>query len=170
MSAPNILLGNDAGETAYIDGIVYRRLPEQPQLGIPNKSIQPGDVQNIQPFTWNYDDSNVFEGENHRTWSGVEVGVSTYVGGNGGSVQAQSSGWSATLLTAQGSGVVRLWGYNNNINFLVNNVSIFTISSAVSQENAFAYRLVEGDVLRVTIGGWPNTANWQFLPDIYETS
>jgi len=47
MQAPNILLGIDAGETAYIDGIVYKKLADQPQLGIPTKSIQSGDVLGV---------------------------------------------------------------------------------------------------------------------------
>ncbi len=162
-----VRIGNDGGACIIVDGVAYGKVtnPVQPTSGAITDTP---DVINISEIVFDNDDSNVWHGPNHRTWSACEVGIAKYVPGNQGSVLSQPT-W-VTLYTAPSAGVVRTYGMGGgdglNYSIKLNGTILTTTASDRDMGLAYGVGVMSGDVIEVKLGGdrWLYSI---FLPNVY---
>ena len=159
----NMKFLNDHGQVIVHDGVPYRKLSGQPSMGMPNASLQSGDLTNIQEYTWTYDDSNVSGGSDHRIWTAEEMAVASLPQFN---VTHWSYAGTRTLFTAPSAGVCRLWG--SNVTWYVNGQVLSVVAS--SQVDASAIKVLQNDVISETTGQPSGTGYVKFIPFVWPIS
>lgn len=169
-----VRIGNDGGACIIVEGVPYSKVtdPVQPTSGAINAS--PTTI-NISSYTWSYDDLNVWNGSEHRTWTPCEMGICKYVAGNQDTVQIPK--WSheyVLLYTAPSDGIIRVWsdlGQQWPLAIAINGVLMLNVTGIDLQGRARALRVAEFDEITIAELDWVLDADkWAysfFLPDVY---
>lgn len=162
----DIWLPSNAG-----DAILYQDNPlvlvgEEQHL--PTASLGVGDVSNISEYTWNYDDDNVLNGSNHRTWTAGQMAASKrplFASKDTEMNELDSSMVAAILLTPV-HGILKLWQTNQaarKTRAYINGISSVN-RLAFNQENAITLRLNPGDVVTADAPDGGTNFKYVFLP------
>jgi hypothetical protein len=115
---PSVRILSDGGAAIIVDDVAYEKKAGQPTFGIVDSTP---DVSNIQAETFLWDDSRVYGGSNHRTWTAGEMAVAGWA--KTGSVYHYASVYPTpmngswyTVYTTPAAGIIRvgLTGYFNN--------------------------------------------------------
>jgi len=159
---PSVRIGNDGGDCIIAGGVAYKKVtsPVQPTSGA--ITATPTTI-NITGQTFDYDDTGVGGGSNHRYWTPCEIGISKYVAGN----QGAAVGVWVNIYTAPSAGVVRLYGGENHDFFFdvkLNGTIIATHRSGNGFRVAWPVGVMQGDIIDVNAGDWVYSI---FLPTTY---
>jgi hypothetical protein len=161
-----VRIGVNGGDCIIVDGVAYGKVTVPPQPTSGAITATP-DIINIIEREFDYDDSIVWGGNNHRTWSACEMGIALYGDGNQGSVTSHNS-W-ANIYTALSAGMVRVYGQNDvSFRIKLNGTVLTTGASANGIKVSYPIGVVLGDVIDVYMNyGSDLTLFSIFLPNVY---
>jgi len=165
---PSVRIGFDGGSVINVAGVIYAKATGQPSSGA--VTTVPTDY-GIEANEYEYDDSKVRYGSNHRTWTACEQGISRYGAGN----QSQTEVIAATktdIFTTPSSGTLRLyssWSTGGYLYVYVNGAQVFYDESSIpgyGYLQSAAFILGSGSVVAVKVAHAATIYAW-FLPNVY---
>ena len=175
-----IYLPNDAGDVFYDSSAdeCYHKAATNPVCHPADASLGAGDVTGVSGVTHALDDSGVYEGSTHRTWTACQMCVALHVSGNQGEETIYDDSGAVDVFTAPSAGVARVWTASHSgdtnyvrVNVKVNGTNVLSSIQLVTNAYYYPVRLASGDVLAVEPVGWGAdgelTARVIFCPYVY---